>query len=37
MNMDNVKMVRKVCKIVPAMLNENIGDISALVVATGEY
>ena len=28
---------RKVCKIVPAGLGENIGDISALVVATGDF
>ena len=28
---------RKVCKILPAALGENIGDISALVVATGDY
>ena len=28
---------RKVCKILPALLNENVGDYSALVVATGEY
>lgn len=28
---------RKVCKILPAQLSENIGDISALTVATGEY
>ena len=27
----------KVCKILPATLDENIGDIAALVVATGEY
>lgn len=28
---------RKVCEIVPALLSENIGDVSALVVAKGEY
>ncbi len=28
---------RKVCKILPAELGESIGDISALVVATGDY
>ncbi len=28
---------REVCKIVPAELDENIGDVSALVVATGGY
>ena len=28
---------RKVCKILPASLGESIGDISALVVATGNY
>lgn len=34
---ETLPLSRKVCKIVPAQLSENIGDISALVVATGDY
>lgn len=36
-NKQALPLAKKVCEIVPAKLSENIGDVSALVVATGEY
>ena len=36
-NRESLALSAEVCKIVPAKLNENIGDISALTIAQGEY